>query len=315
MQTRLLFALLLAMVAATTARAEDYVVVNSTCFGAAPLQPPATTVLAQRTYRVMGSDSANVVVRRKACSDGSTALYATFTGFDPFFGLPVLTALIQNGASYVPSLARDPLGCNHLDACGGPIPYFSQTQGLPQTTVLTSASSSFETGPAFDDEQAFTLSLSGGYPIETTSHAIPASGSAGSSLPPSRTLSDNMTGTWWNPIRGGEGFTFDIGTFGSRRYLFFTWYTYVDQRGVFLSGSAELPAPTSSVQVPVYQTRGAQFGSQFVPSQVVTAAVGSVGIERLACDQVRLSYTGSLGAFATQTISPLWTHDFGTTCQ
>lgn len=317
MPTKLALTLLLLMISATATQAEDFVVVNSTCFGAAPLQPPAAPVLAQRTFRVWGADSANVVVRRKACSDGSTALYATVTTFDAYIGAPGVHGAIQNGTSYFPVFSADPLACDDLDSCdslflwgrGMPV------AGLPVTTVLTSVFNYAETGPNFDDEQAFTLSLSGGYPIETTSHAIPASGSAGSGLPPSRTLSDNMTGTWWNPNRGGEGFTFDIGTFSGKRYLFFTWYTYVDQRGVFLSGSAELSAPTSSVQVPVYQTRGAQFGSQFVPSQVVTASVGSVRIERLACGQVQLSYTGSLGVFATQIISPLWAHDFATTCQ
>ncbi len=301
--------------ASGAALAGEWVVINGTCYGAEPLQPPTTAILATRSYRLLDVESANVVVRRKPCSDGSTAVYATFTAFDGYLGLQGFPSIIQNGTAYTPKFAQDPLGCNSLASCGFVI--WAGVVGLPITTVLTSVSNGLETGPAFNDEQAFTLSLSGGGPPASTIHTIPASGSTGTTLPPSRTLSDNMTGTWWNPNRGGEGFTFDIGTLGGKRYLFFTWYTYVDQRGVFLSGSAELSTtiPTSSVQMPIYQTRGARFGSQFLSSQVITDPVGSVRIERLDCGQVQLSYTGSLGVFATQTIFPLWAHDFDASCQ
>lgn len=320
MLTRILCVLLFTLMASAATQASNWAVVNGTCYGAAPLQQPATPVIAERTYRFLGADSGYVVLRRKVCSDGSTAIYATSTSFDQYHGPIGATAVFQNGVAYTPKFSQDPLGCNYLPSCGFSLGFYNilGVTGFPYTTVMASVDTILQTEPAFDDEQAFTLSLTGGGgPIVTTTYAIPASGGAMNSLPPSRRLSDNMTGTWWNPNRGGEGFTFDIGTLGGKRYLFFTWYTYVDQRGVFLSGSAELSTTiaTSSVQMPIYQTRGARFGSQFLSSQVITDPVGSVRIERLACGQVQLSYTGSLGVFATQTIFPLWAHDFDASCQ
>jgi len=315
MWIRILFAFLCAL-STGASLAKTYVVANRTCFGPAPLQPPTTNLLAQRTFRVLGADSSSITVRRRPCGDGTSALYATSTAFDSYFGAWGGFSAIQNGVAYTLRFSSDPLGCSDLGACGSPLGYTLLVIGFPQTTMITSVFNGLETGPAFDDEQAFTLSLTGGFPSENSTHPIPASGSTGGSLPPSRTISDNLTGTWWNPQRGGEGFTFDVGTISGSRYLFFTWYTYVDGRGVFLSGSALLPATSvSSLNVPLYLTRGARFGNDFVPGQVITDAAGTATIERLSCGQVRLAYAGQLGAFTTQTIVPLWTHDFGASCQ
>ncbi len=309
---RALLSLVLAL-AAGSGLAADYVVANSTCYGAAPLQPPATALLASHTYRVHGDNSATLQVRRRACGDGSTALYATHTALDGFYGAPGSIALVQNGVAYTPAFAADPMGCDELDSCGAGLPMVLPVViGMPGTTMIAFVFSFLDSAPAFDDEQPFTLSIQGGYPIVATNYAIPASGA---NTPGTLLLDDAVTGTWWNPQRGGEGMTFDIGTYSGTRYLFFTWYTYAQGRGVFLSGSAALPAtPGARAEIAVFQTSGAQFGNSFDPAQVVRSAVGTVTVERTGCREIRLGYAGSLGAAPIILLQPLWPHAHSTGC-
>lgn len=315
MLTRFLGLVLLSVSANVSAG--EWVLSNQSCYGSAPLHPPTTSVLADRIYRINGVDSARFTLRRSQCADGSTALFATTTAYDAMYmGGAVLFNAIQNGTNYSLRFSHDPLTCDMDGLCLMGLPFGAPIAvGVPSTSVVRSAYNLLENGPAFDDEKDFTLSLTGSFPQETTTYSIPASGASGGQLPLSRTISDNLTGTWWNANRGGEGITFDVGTLNGKRYLFFSWYTYFNREGIFLSGSKELPATAAStLTFPVYRTKGTHFGTQFIASELITTAVGSVTIERVSCNAVTMSYTGSLGAFTAQTIVPLWSHSFGTSC-
>jgi opacity protein-like surface antigen len=92
-------------------------------------------------------------------------------------------------------------------------------------------------------------------------------------------LNPGLTGTWWGgEDRSGEGFLLEFAYAGDVLYFFGSFYTY-DNAGnlVWLTfePSTGVPASGTTMDVSVFITEGARWGSDFNPSDVVRAPFGS----------------------------------------
>lgn len=109
-------------------------------------------------------------------------------------------------------------------------------------------------------------------------------------------------GTWWNPLRDGEGVLLEIADHpaptSNDQFVFFTWYTYdPDGNPVYLVGGTTrnpTEALTADIVIPVVRTRGARFGASFNSAQVVREAWGTVTLRYRNCGQMVLTYAPTL---------------------
>ncbi|MEE4216792.1 MAG: hypothetical protein V2I48_04235 [Xanthomonadales bacterium] len=92
-------------------------------------------------------------------------------------------------------------------------------------------------------------------------------------------LNAGLTGTWWGgPDRSGEGFLLEFAYAGPALYFFGSFYTY-DNAGnlVWLTfePATQVPATGTTMDVNVFITEGAKWGSEFSPNDVVRVPFGS----------------------------------------
>lgn len=157
----------------------------------------------------------------------------------------------------------------------------------------------FDSGFNFDDDAAFTLVFESDFGPDA-SVSIPAYDpalySGGSS---NATITGKHSGSYFSPARNGEGVLVEIGTAGTRRVLFLTWYTYSQGQQRWMVGSLDMSPGVTVVDVPMYLTSGGQFGAAFDPSQVTVTAWGSVNVQFPSCTSMRFQWTDLAGATAT----------------
>jgi hypothetical protein len=157
----------------------------------------------------------------------------------------------------------------------------------------------FDSGFNFDDDAAFTLVFESDFGPDA-SLAIPAYDPAqyggGSS---SAVITGKHSGSYFSAARNGEGVLVEIGTAGTRRVLFLTWYTYFQGQQRWMVGSVDMTAGATVVDVPMYLTSGGQFGAAFDPSQVTVTAWGSVNVQFPSCTSMRFQWTDLAGATGT----------------
>jgi len=115
-------------------------------------------------------------------------------------------------------------------------------------------------------------------------------------------LDGRFSGIWWNPARAGEGFVIEMYSSTEALIYMFTyppvgstsvqaWFGGV---GKLVNGALEIADATI--------TRGARFGAQFNPTNVITERWGRLSFVPSACGQAELRAIGS-AAFGTQTIA------------
>ena len=103
-----------------------------------------------------------------------------------------------------------------------------------------------------------------------------------------------MSGSWWDPARGGEGQFLTFETLGSRNVATIAYFTYTGAgAATWLVGNADYPAGATSITIPVVTGSGARFGNDFRAGDVQINAAGTVTLEYISCSQIRLRYTGS----------------------
>ncbi len=107
------------------------------------------------------------------------------------------------------------------------------------------------------------------------------------------------SGTWFDPANPGKGFLIAVSqTSGSEAgpIMVVSWYDYFEGKQVWLSGIAPFSLGASSVEVPLQITTGAQFGSDFAPTQVVTDNQwGRITLRFTGCDAGTFTYTSQYG--------------------
>jgi hypothetical protein len=108
-----------------------------------------------------------------------------------------------------------------------------------------------------------------------------------------KSITGNLTGSWWNPSRSGEGFFLDVSTVGGRKVLLASWFTYLGGKQQYLVGSADVGVGEAFVELDMISTRGANFGSQFQANQVQRIPWGTVRLEFFGCNDMLVIYNGN----------------------
>ena len=113
-----------------------------------------------------------------------------------------------------------------------------------------------------------------------------------------QSFTGNMSGTWWNPARNGEGQFISFERVAGRNIAVLAYFTY-DANGnpAWLVGSVEFQPGASRLTIPVIQGRGARFGVGFRSTDVITTPAGSVTLDFLACDRIGFGYSGANDTF------------------
>jgi len=72
------------------------------------------------------------------------------------------------------------------------------------------------------------------------------------------------------------------------------WYGFRDQKPMYFLGSLDaLPTSGNSLSVPIYETSGAMFGTDFNPSDVSRNNWGELHIERISCNKIKVRFDGN----------------------
>ena len=103
----------------------------------------------------------------------------------------------------------------------------------------------------------------------------------------------NLSGSWWNPNRSGEGFFIDVSNVSGRKVLVASWFTYLAGKQQYLVGSADVAPGASSIDLSMISTDGTGFGNQFLASQVRRIPWGTVRLEFVSCNEMRVIYNGN----------------------
>jgi hypothetical protein len=154
----------------------------------------------------------------------------------------------------------------------------------------------FDNAFAFDDDGAFTLVFESNVAADA-SVAIPAFDASlyGTPVGTAVAIGGKHSGSYFAAGRSGEGVLVEVGTIGTRKVLFLTWYTYFQGQQRWLFGSVDLAAGATSAAVPLYLTSGGQFGSAFNPAQVAVSAWGTANIALASCTQMQFAWSENGG--------------------
>lgn len=103
------------------------------------------------------------------------------------------------------------------------------------------------------------------------------------------------TGSWRAPDGSGQGFMFQSLT---EDRLLAIWYSYRDDGSqAWFVGVGDQTGPVGRFDFPLMQiTRGARFGDQFDPDDVVRETWGTMEVDFSSCDQATLEYSGQFGS-------------------
>jgi hypothetical protein len=121
-----------------------------------------------------------------------------------------------------------------------------------------------------------------------------------STTPPSSvSITNQYTGSWYDPSHNGEGYAIEILANGEAHV---TWYTY-DKNGqqAWIVGVGTVNGNTINV-TETMTTRGAVFGEAFNPDDVVRDAWGSILFTFRDCNHAKVNYAGP-AAFGTGTLN------------
>ena len=257
------------------------------------------------TFTTFTPKIARVTVWRKPCTNNTAVTLATFeavSGGAPFI-CSAGSAAIQNNNQF-----------SSLDFLINPTQFNNFCSNLLVTsTVILKDSSSATT---FNPSNAFTFipDTSPSPPISTLRLEVGsynASDYGNSALLP---ITGKQSGNWYSPTRSGEGFLLEVGASGSDRTIIATWFTYKDGQQLWIVGSASLPVGTTSIQIPMFVTRGGQFGAAFNPATVVAEAWGSLTFTFPGCNAATVNYAPLVGAGGTIQMVRLKTQIDGLGC-
>ncbi len=106
-----------------------------------------------------------------------------------------------------------------------------------------------------------------------------------------RKIDSTYSGIWYDPSRDGEGFTLIISETTAGPTAVVSYYTYDDQKqSVFLVGSESIPAGSTSVSIPIVITKGAKFGDEFKPTDVIRTPAGTLTFRFTSCNNGTVDY-------------------------
>lgn len=109
--------------------------------------------------------------------------------------------------------------------------------------------------------------------------------------------SQAITGSWFSPIRDGEGIIFEALPDGR---IVMYWYTYDTEGGeqYWLGGVGSFDATTNTAQFDALRsTTGTAFGDAFTAGDVAQVPWGSASFQQLGCDNGVLNFSSTLPEF------------------
>lgn len=245
-----------------------------------------------------GSNSPPAVVRgtfwRKPCTAaGDAQLLLTFSVVSgtPFVCGGLRVVLIQNSQqTNEVSLDTDPNN--------GVVDSFCSSLLVTTTSVLNEVNSSF----AFDDDSSFSfVYLAGTSASPNASISVAGYDPADYGLPVLlQPISGNLSGSYYDPLRNGEGVVVEAGQQGTRRVFFLSWYTYAAGLQRWIVGNVDYLPGTTELNVPLLLTTGGLFGAAFNPSQVQWSNWGNATVSFPTCSTMRFQWSengGQVGSY------------------
>ncbi len=123
-----------------------------------------------------------------------------------------------------------------------------------------------------------------------------------------QTFGGLMSGAWWDASRAGEGQFISFETVGTRSVVYLAYFTYTaDGAATWHVGNADYTPGATSIAIPVVTGSGARFGAAFRSADARFASSGTVTLDYVACDRLRLRHSGIPGTTLelTRLIGPL----------
>jgi cytochrome c peroxidase len=100
-----------------------------------------------------------------------------------------------------------------------------------------------------------------------------------------------MTGTWWDPARGGEGQFISFEEVGNRTVAVLAYFTYdADGNPNWHVGSVDYSSSDTSLHFDMVQGNGPSFGVGFRADEVVLEPAGKVTLDYIACDRLLFTH-------------------------
>lgn len=97
-------------------------------------------------------------------------------------------------------------------------------------------------------------------------------------------LPSDVNGTWYDPARSGEGFVVQADSAGGAQLVWFTYDAAGTQRWLFGTYNA------STQRFDLVRPVGTRFGPDFSAAAVVREEFGTLQLDRLGCDALRVRY-------------------------
>ena len=105
-----------------------------------------------------------------------------------------------------------------------------------------------------------------------------------------------MSGSWWDPSRGGEGQYITFETVAGRNVAYLAYFTYTaDGRATWQVGSADFSPSATTVSIPLVTGSGARFGADFRASDLRIAPAGTADLEFVSCNRMRMRHSAMAG--------------------
>jgi len=108
-----------------------------------------------------------------------------------------------------------------------------------------------------------------------------------------QTFGGLMSGAWWDASRAGEGQFISFETVGTRNVVYVAYFTYTaNGAATWHVGDTDYTPGAASIQIPVVTGSGARFGAAFRATDAQFASSGTVTLDYVACDRLRLRHSG-----------------------
>ncbi|MCB1608159.1 MAG: hypothetical protein KDI71_14415 [Xanthomonadales bacterium] len=247
-----------------------------------------------------------LVIWRRPCSGNDGQLILTFT---PLAGSPQICA---NDMEITQGGVRSDDFYLSTDAGGSA----AQTLCGPISTTTSALIREIDGNFTFDDDLAFVFTYEQTSPTPDVMVNVaaydPSLYPAGGQI---RSPSGNLSGSYYDAARPGEGLFIEIGQVGDRRVLFVSWYTYFQGMQRWIIGNVDFPAGATSVTVPLQITAGTGFGTQFNPANVQYIPWGSATFRFLSCTELSFDWASNEGESGTYSYVRLVNGLLGVSCQ
>lgn len=265
---------------------------------------PSGPEVAAEIQRVAG-ERFRIVIWRRPCSGNDGQLILTFT---PLAGSPQICAndmeITQGGVTSDDFFLSTDANGNGATLCG---PISATT-----SVLVREVDGAF----TFDDDAAFVFTYEQDSPTPDLMLNVAA---YDPSLYPGggqfRSPSGNLSGSYYDAARPGEGLFIEIGQVGERRVLFVSWYTYFQGVQRWIIGNVDFPPGATNVTVPLLITAGTSFGSQFNPADVQYIPWGSATFRFLSCTELSFDWASNEGESGTYSYVRLVNGLLGVSCQ